>query len=297
MPTEWIWINGEIMPLSDARIGVEDRGFQFADGVYEVIRLYGGVPFTLSEHLARLGRSAAAINIDVPLTVAELSIEIRKLIARAGVVDGMVYLQLTRGCAPRNHVIPAEPAPTLLFYARPLPPVLAPGLGEGMELLSVPDDRWKRCWIKAIALLPNTLAKSLAVSQGYDEAVFVDDGIVNECSASNLFAVIDGGLVTHPVGPKVLPGITRAVLLRCAAATGIAVEERPMREREAMDAAELFITSTTREVSWVSRWNQRSVGSSRPGPVTIALHRALQEHVLAETSQSGTEFTFARTAG
>ena len=295
MPTEWIWINGEIMPLSDARIGVEDRGFQFADGVYEVIRLYDGVPFTLTEHLERLGRSAAAISIAVPLTIDELSIEIRKLIARSGILDGMVYLQLTRGCAPRNHVIPAESAPTLLFYARPLPPALAPGLGEGMKLLSVPDERWKRCWIKAIALLPNTLAKSLAVSRGYDEAVFVDDGMVNECSASNLFAVIDGRLVTHPVGPKVLPGITRALLLKCAGAMGVEFEERPMREAEAMEAAELFITSTTREVSWVGHWNDRPVGSSRPGRVTVALHHALQERVRGETSRGRVEFAVAQT--
>src|SRR5882757_1861200 len=108
MPTEWIWINGAIIPLSEARIGVEDRGYQFADGVYEVIRLYGGVPFTLTEHLDRLTRSAAAIGITVPLALPQLASEIRKLIARNGIGEGMVYLQLTRGCAPRNHVVPAE---------------------------------------------------------------------------------------------------------------------------------------------------------------------------------------------
>src|SRR5450755_1792914 len=108
MATEWIWLNGETLPLSDARIGVEDRGFQFADGVYEVIRLYNGIPFTLTGHLERLGRSAAAIDITVPLSIAELSSEIRKFILRDGFLDGMVYLQLTRGCSPRNHVIPAE---------------------------------------------------------------------------------------------------------------------------------------------------------------------------------------------
>lgn len=283
MPTEWIWINGKTLPLSEARIGVEDRGFQFADGVYEVIRLYQGVAFTLVEHLERLSRSAAAIDIPLPLSTAELAGEIRKLVVRSGIGEGMVYLQLTRGVAPRNHVIPADVAPTLLFYPRPLPPVPAPGQGEGAKLLSVPDERWKRCWIKTIALLPNILAKSQAVSGGCDEAVFVDEGFVNECSASNLFIVSAGKLVTHPVGPKVLPGITRALLLECAAALGIDVDERPIRESEARGAAELFITSTTREVSWVAQWNNQPVGSSRCGPITLKLHRALQECVRQET--------------
>ena len=284
MHTEWIWIDGQTIPMSQARIGVEDRGYQFADGVYEVIRLYDGVPFTLSEHLDRLARSAGSIDITVPWPKARLAAEIGKFISHTGMGEGMVYLQLTRGCSPRNHIIAPNLAPTLLFYVRPLPPVLPAGRAEGAKLMSVPDERWKRCWIKAIALLPNVLAKNQAVSAGFDEAVFIDDGMVNECSASNFFAVIDGRLVTHPVGPKVLPGITRAVLLQCAARLGIPVEERPIREAEAIAADELFITSTTREISWVSHWNDRHAGSSRCGPVTLALHQALQERVREETS-------------
>ncbi|MDB5304425.1 MAG: dat, partial [Phycisphaerales bacterium] len=125
--SDYIWLNGEIIPFSEARIGVEDRGFQFADGVYEVVRLYQGKPFTLSEHLDRLTRSAEAIRLSVPLAKNALAAEIGKLVARSGHRDGMVYLQLTRGCSPRNHVFPAEVKPTLLFYARPLPPPPVPG--------------------------------------------------------------------------------------------------------------------------------------------------------------------------
>jgi D-alanine transaminase len=282
MPTEWIWINGKTLPLADARIGVEDRGFQFADGVYEVIRLYDGVPFTLKEHMDRLSRSAAAIGITPPLTAGPLGAEIRKLVARAGIDEGMVYLQLTRGSSPRNHVIPDGVSPTLLFYVRPLPPVPMPGQDAGVKLMTVPDERWKRCWIKTIALLPNILAKSQAVSGGYDEAVFVDDGFVNECSSSNLFIVTGGKLVTHPVGPKVLPGITRMLLLECAEHLGIEVEERPIREAEAAGAPEVFITSTTREISWAAQWNDQPIGSSRCGPVTLVLHRAFQDRVRQE---------------
>lgn len=281
--SEWIWMNGEIVAMDEARVGVEDRGFQFADGVYEVVKLYGGKPFTLQPHLERLERSAAGIDLALPLSRTLLAAEIGKLVARSGVRDGMVYLQLTRGAAPRNHLFPSHPKPTLLFYARPMPVPQRPGEGEGVKLIAVEDDRWKRCWIKSIALLPNVLAKNKAVAAGADEAVFIENGIVTECSASNLFAVIGGKLVTHPVGSKVLPGITRAVLLDCAAALDIPVDERGFVEEEALRASELFITSTTREVSWVARWNDRYIGQARCGPITRALHSALVDRVSEET--------------
>ena len=282
--SEWIWMNGEIVPMNEARIDVEDRGFQFADGVYEVIKLYRGKSFTLHPHLQRLERSGHDIGIPMPIEQSALAAEIGKLAARSGVREGMVYLQLTRGVSKRNHIFPTTVKPTLLFYARPLPPPQLPGEGEGVRLLAVEDDRWKRCWIKSIALLPNVLAKNKAVAAGADEAVFIDNGVVTECSASNLFAVIGGKLVTHPVGSKVLPGITRAVLLDCAASLGIEVDERGFNEEEAIRASELFITSTTREVSWVARWNDRYIGQARCGPIALALHRALCRKVLEETA-------------
>lgn len=276
---EWIWINGEVMPLADARIGVEDRGFQFADGVYEVIRIYNGRPFTLTEHLDRLARSCAGIDLCRPAEPTALTTAIERLIARSAVRDGMVYLQVTRGTAPRNHLFPIDTRPTVLFYVRELPPVPAPGSADGVKLITVPDERWKRCWVKSIALLPNVLAKNAAIAAGADEAVFVEDGILSECSASNLFAVIGGALVTHPVGPKVLPGITRAVLLDIARKLEIPVQERAMRQDEARAADELFITSTTREISWVARWNDHPAGGDRCGPITLRLHRAYQDRV------------------
>ncbi|HEX8915470.1 MAG TPA: D-amino acid aminotransferase [Humisphaera sp.] len=285
--SEIVWFNGEIVPLADARVGVEDRGYQFADGVYEVVRLYNGRPFTFKEHLDRLERSAEGIRLKLPMSRADLERGILSLIAKAGVREGMIYLQASRGVAPRNHVFPATPTGTVLCYARPLPPVPNPGEGEGAKLLPVADERWKRCWIKAIALLPNVLAKNEAVDQGYDEAAFVENGVVSECSASNLFAVVNGKLVTHPVGSKVLPGITRAVLLKCAAEVGVEVDERPIREDEAPRAQELFITSTTREISWVSRWGEKYIGQGRCGPVTVRLHRALQAKVREETIGQG----------
>jgi D-alanine transaminase len=162
--TDLIWLNGETIPMADARLGVEDRGFQFADGVYEVIRLYGGKPFTLAEHLERLRKSAGGIQLPMPLAPDALAAEVRKFIPRTGVGDGMIYLQLTRGVCPRNHLFPETCKPTLLFYARPLPPVPPPGTAEGAKLWSVADERWRRCWVKSIALLPNVLAKNAASS-------------------------------------------------------------------------------------------------------------------------------------
>ncbi len=281
--TEWIWINGEVMALEDATLGVEDRGFQFADGVYEVIRLYDGRPFTLDEHLDRLQRSAGGLEIKLPLEIDLLKAEIQSLIARSGLSEGMVYLQLTRGCSPRNHVWDDSTPATLLFYCRALPPVPAPGDAKGVTLWPVEDERWKRCWIKSIALLPNVLAKNAAVRAGADEAVFIDDHLTNECAASNLFAVIDGALTTAPVGAKVLPGITRAVLLKLAGELGIETCQRAMSQAECLSADELFITSTTRELSWVARWGEHKIADAA-GPITLALHHAYRQIVREQTA-------------
>lgn len=279
---EMIWIDGEVIPLIDAKVSVEDRGFQFADGVYEVIRIYEGKPFTLKEHLQRLEKSCEGIRLADAFDRVRLTREITRFVDASGVVDGMVYLQVTRGVSPRNHIFPAQAQPTILFYVRALPPVPAPGEGEGVKLHSVPDERWKRCWIKAIALLPNVLAKNEAIELGADEAVFVENGIASECSASSLFAVIGGKVVTHPVGPKVLPGITRLLLAQISPEIGIDFIERPLLESEAMAADELFITSTTRELNWVKSWDEKLVARGC-GPVTRKLHRAYAERVKQET--------------
>ena len=281
--SELIWLNGQVMPLSEARISVEDRGFQFADGVYEVIRIYNGKCFTLREHLDRLDRSSGGLGISMPLPSAELAAEVSALVTKSGLRDGMVYLQLTRGAAQRNHVFsPGQPA-TLLFHTRELPPI-KPGLTLPARLWPVIDERWKRCWIKSIALLPNVLAKNTAVAAGADEAVFVEDHFISECAASNFFAVTGGTLLTAPVGPRVLPGITRMVLLDIARRMKLPLIERSISEAEAFAADELFITSTTREVSWVSHWGGRALRRTTCGPVTMQLHLALQERVKQETN-------------
>ena len=269
-----IWINGEIVPKRDARIAVDDRGFQFADGVYEVVRVYNGRPFTLAEHLRRLERSANAVNIGLPLAVSQLQQEISDFVQKQLPKDGMIYLQLTRGAAERNHVIPKGLKPTLLFYATPLEPLPAIGAGPGLSVTPVPDERWKRCNIKSIALLPNILAKNAAIAAGFDDAIFIDDGLVMEASAANFFAVIGGQVGTPPNGPKILPGITRDKLIEL----NLGVVERPIRETELASATEMFLTSSTKELMWVSRWGDRKIGDVC-GPQTRRLHEAYRAMV------------------
>jgi D-alanine transaminase len=280
--SEMIWLNGEILPMSEARIGVEDRGFQFADGVYEVVRLYNGKPFTLSEHLDRLERSCEGIRLKTALSKGDLTREIGRYLEKSPMREGMVYLQITRGAAPRNHIF-ADTKPTVLFYSRPLPTVPAAGSAEGLKLISQPDERWQRCWIKSIALLANVLAKNVAVAAGCDEAVFVEKGIVTECSASNFFAVAGGKVLTHPVGPKVLPGITRLVLMDICKQLDVPFVERQISEAECLAADEVFITSTTREIGWVAKWNDRKISNGQCGPITRKLHAAYQKLVAERT--------------
>jgi D-alanine transaminase len=284
---ELIWINGEVMPLADATVSVEDRGFQFADGVYEVARVYNGRCFARRPHLDRLERSAGGIKLALNLPKDQLAGAIESLVERSGLSDGIVYVQLTRGVCARNHVFPAPDScrPTLLFYTRKLPRPGPVGSGDGIALVTVNDVRWRLCWIKSIALLANVLARNEAAAAGAEEAVFVEDGCVSECSTSNLFFVMGGKLVTHTVGPKVLPGITRDYILDCARERNVAIEERPVREDEVGRAGEIFISSTTREISWVSKWNGKPIAGTRCGPVTERLHRALRERIAQETQQ------------
>lgn len=278
--SELIWLNGQITPLSEARIPVEERGYQFADGVYEVVRFYQGRCFTLREHLDRLAASADALRIALPLPRPALADAMANLVTQSGLAHGMIYLQLTRGIAPRSHPFPKAPQPTLLFYTRQLPPVAPPEQASAAKVITLPDERWLRCSIKTIALLPNILAKQAAIEAGADEAVFLHNGVLTECCSSNFFIVSKGEVVTHPVGPKVLPGVTRMVLQQLCQQLAISFVQRPVALAEARVAEEVFITSTTRELSWVSHFDGQAIATS-VGPVTRQLHIAYQKQVAA----------------
>ncbi len=272
------------MPLSQGRIGVEDRGYQFADGVYETLRLYGGVPFLIQEHLKRLQRSCEGIELKLPMTLAELESAMMSLAAQSQLNDGMLYLQVTRGESPRNHIYPRNASVRVLFYTRALEPVRQANSSPSTRIWTVKDERWTRVWIKSISLLPNVLAKNEAVRNGADEGVFVDEhGMVSECTSSNLFVVRDGTLMTAPTNARILGGVTRDLVLHLAKSLRVPVSERLFSLADGKGADEVFITSSIRELHWVSHWDDQLI-ASKCGRITLKLHEAYQEHVARKTA-------------
>jgi D-alanine transaminase len=277
-----IYLNGVYLPYDQARIHPEDRGFLLADGIYEVIRFYGGRPFLQVEHLDRLQRSADAVRL--PLPSRDLfSRVIDELLTTNDLLsdDGTIYIQVTRGAyTPRTHWFPAgETEPTLLIIARKSAP-MDPALREaGVSAVTLPDNRWDRCDIKSIGLLPNVLAKQAAIDAGAYEAVFVRDGRVTEGSSTNIFGVLNGVIRTHPADNRILCGITRNHALRLAAAQGFEIREEALTREETFRCSELFLTSTTSEVLPITALDGRPVGTGRPGPMTQKLYEAFQDSI------------------
>ncbi len=273
---ELCWIGGQIVPLRDARVSVDDRGYVFADGVYEVLRVYAGKAFAVDLHLQRLARSGEGIEITLPQTHQQLAGIIRQLVTQSGLADGIVYLQVTRGVAPRGHAFPTDTPPTLIAYTRKMSFTQL----ARQRVISVEDDRWQRCWVKSIALLPNVLAKQHAVRAGADEAIFVDGNAVQEGSTSNVAIVVGNTMITPPAGKKVLPGVTRAILIEVAKRIGMDVEERTFMLEEAYGADEAFVTSTTREIAWIAEWDGRVIGRGVCGPWTGRLSEGFEAYRL-----------------
>lgn len=277
-----VYLNGQYIDHTRATIPVDDRGFLFADGVYEVIRIYDGRQFLGAEHMQRLRRGLAALHIDSAV-VDSLSDIADRLISDNGVTgDGTVYIQVTRGVAPRRHAFP-DPAvdPTVYVLAKPFTQYPADYFETGVPSISVPDTRWSRCDIKSIALLPNVLANQQAHHAGAFEALFIKDGVLIEGSHSNLFGVLDGTLLTYPSCNYILPGITRALVLEMARELNIPVAEAPIPWERIDDVEELFLSGTTTEVMPISRVDDRIVGDGTPGPITTRLQRAYRERIAA----------------
>lgn len=266
------YVNGEFVPLDRAVVSVEDRGFLFADGVYEVIRVYDGKPFRLEDHLRRLQASAEAIELPLPAPVDEIGRLAQEVLARNGHREATIYIQVTRGPAPRNHLFPEHPRPTLVIWSREFHGPAPEMVERGVAAITVPDTRWAYCAVKTVGLLPNVLARQRAHRQGAYEAIFVRDGVVTEATASNVFAVLDGVVYTYPVD-NILPGVTRSVVLELLARRGVPVREEGVPLPRFREAAEIFLTGTTTEVCGVVRLDGQPVGDGRVGPVT----RQLQE--------------------
>ena len=279
------YVNGHFSPIEQATISIEDRGFQFGDGVYEVVRTYGGVPFRLHDHLSRLEGSARAVSIPVPLSRTEWEALIREGLQRSHYAECLVYIQLTRGVAPRAHLFPSPASPTVVMTFREIPETEGALQRQGVPVVTLSDLRWGRCSIKSLNLLPNVLAKQQANDAGALEAILVKDGLVTEGCSSNVCLVRDGNIITPALSDRLLAGVTRSVVLELARKNGILVDEREVPEEELTRADELFLIGTMIEVLPVSTLNGVPVGDRIPGTVTQAVREAFHRCILSETGQ------------
>ena len=268
-----LYLNGDYLPFEQARISVEDRGFQFGDGVYEVVRVYHGKPFRLAKHLARLEQSVKGIEIPLPEPLAKIEEVCRKVIQ--GLEEAQIYLQVTRGSAPRMHAFPQDVRPTLVAYARA---VTRPPDDRVYTLKSVTDDRWGRCHLKTICLLPNVLGKQKAAEAGCDEGLFVrENGAVTEGTTSNAFFMRGGALFTHPSDNRILNGVTREAILELARLLGVRTRYQAVTLAEAAGSEEVFITGTVTEIGPVVALDGKPIGTGKPGPTTLKLRAAYRD--------------------
>ncbi len=261
-----VYLNGKYLPDDQALVSVLDRGFVFGDGVYEVIPVYWGQPFRLTQHLERLDHSLAAIRMSNPLDAAqwtELLANLARFNSSAG--DQSVYVQITRGPARRDHAIPKQTKPTLFAMCNPIAPPDSALLTRGLNVVTLEDIRWKYCHIKAITLLPNVLLRADADEHGAADAILLRDGIVTEGTASNVFVWNDNQLMTPPKSSYLLPGITRDLVLEIAQHHGVTASERNLTELDLGAAEEIWLTSSTREILPVTQLNGHPVGAGVPG--------------------------------
>ena len=278
-----VYLNGEFLPLAEARVPVLDRGFIFGDGVYELVPVYSGKPFRLDAHLRRLQASLDGIRLANPHGVEAWRELILQLIALQDFADQSVYIQITRGVAPRDHAFPKGVPPTVFMFAQPLVAASAEQKAAGVCAITAVDNRWLRCDIKAISLLANILLRQQAVEAGCAETVMLRDGFLTEGAASNVFVVNNGVLLAPPPSTLMLTGVTYDVVLELAASHGIPSEVRAIAEAEVRTADELWMTSSTKEIMAIVKLDGEPVGAGAPGPLARqmdALYQTFKQQVM-----------------
>ncbi|WP_339634643.1 D-amino-acid transaminase [uncultured Sneathiella sp.] len=278
------YVNGQYVPHRTASVHIEDRGYQFADGVYEVVTIFNNRMIDEEGHLDRLWRSLEELKMDAPMKRAPLKMVMREVIRRNGIENGIIYLQVTRGVAPRDHPFPKDVAPALVMTAKRLSMAKAQKTAEaGVNVITVPDIRWTRRDIKSVSLLPNVLAKQEAKEKGAYEAFQIDeDGMVTEGSSTNAWIVTqEGKVVTRPTSNSILAGITRASLLRELKKHDIELELRSFSKEELNSAREVFLTSSTTYVMPVVKVDDKIIGNGHPGIVSQQL-RAIYEKFMQD---------------
>ncbi len=272
-----LYFNGRFTTTDERVLGVEDRGFQFGDAVYEVFKFVSRKPAFLLDHYRRMQRGLRSIEIRSPWDETEFVKVMQELLARTAFDDGIVYLQVSRGESTRAHFWPDESTPTVVAYSRAFRFPDAQKKEHGIKVITTADRRWHFCHVKSVNLLANGMAKKQAQRAGAEEAILMDDGFVREGASSNFFAVRNGGIVTHPLDERILPGVVRDRVIGLALSAKIRVDERPLREAELFDLDEAFITSTTQGVMPISEIDGRVIGNSRRGDVTTELQRRFDE--------------------
>ncbi len=264
-----VYVDGAFVPFEEARIPIMDRGFLFADGIYEVSAVLDGKLVDNEAHLARLERSLSMIRIELPMPLAEIIPIQQQLIEKNNLKEGIVYIEVTRGVAEREFSFPKGVKPTVVMFTQPKNIIANPNAETGVPVISVPDIRWQRRDVKSVALLAQVLAKQEAAEKGAYEAIMVEDGFVTEGGSSSIFIVTkDGKLVTRPLSNAILPGITRQTLMKLAAERQITIEERLFSLKETEDAAEVFLTSASSFVMPIVSIDGKKIGEGKPGPLT-----------------------------
>src|SRR5690349_2585492 len=275
--SQTVHLNGEFLPLVDARISVLDRGFIYGDGVYEVVPVYGRRPFRLPQHLKRLQYSLDGIRLHNPRSDGEWQSLLADLIARQPFADQAVYLQITRGVAKRDHAFPQGVVPTVFMMSNPLVLPTPEQVERGVAVVTAQDNRWLRCDLKTTSLLGNVLMRQLAVDQDAVETVMFRDGHLTEASASNVLIVRDGNVIAPPKDNLILPGITYDATLEVAKAAGVSLEVRAIPHAEAMSADEMWLSSSTKEVLAITTVDGRPFGGGKPGSVFRRVYDAFQQ--------------------
>jgi len=272
-----VYLNGQFLPIEEAKISVLDRGFIYGDGVYELIPVYHRQPFRMPQHLRRLQHSLDGIRLANPHTNGEWEALIRDLIAKQPFDDQGVYFQVTRGVAKRDHAFPKDTPPTVFMMSNPLPTPSAEQVAKGVAVVTAEDNRWRRCDLKTISLVGNVLMRQLAADVGALETVMFRDGFLTEASASNVLVVIDGRIVVPPKDNLILPGITYDAAIEFAADAGIPCEVRPVPRAEALGADEMWLSSSTKEVLAITTVDGKPFGGGVPGPLFRKMHALFQQ--------------------
>ncbi|MFK5914548.1 MAG: D-amino acid aminotransferase [Woeseiaceae bacterium] len=278
MSAQLVYLNGEYLPIDQAKVSVLDRGFIFGDGIYEVIPAYGGKLLRFEHHMQRLQNSLDAVRINNPLSNKEWQDILDKLIAATGTQDQSLYLHITRGVASRDHRFPDNSTETVFVMSNILHDVDPALLKTGVSAVTLDDIRWQYCNIKAIALLPNILLRQQAVDNGAAEAILIRDGFMTEGAASNVFIVSNNVIKTPPKNQQLLPGITRDLVVELAHQHKMSIEETQISEEEFLNADEIWLTSSTKEILSVTKINQKNVGNGQPGPVWQDMYEKYQDY-------------------